>query len=231
MGDPQQIGEDLWIMDGPTARDLLVVPYPTRMSIARLDDGGLWITSPVTSTHEDLVRVTALGPVRHILSPTPRHHWRLESWHELFPEATLWSCRVGVATLGRRTLPTARLTDGAPPAWAGQIDQARYPGRGFEEITFYHRRSRTLLVEDLLQAHPRHASLLANALVRVGGIGTRGDVPRDMRVLTRTAEARLWADRVLSWDFDQLVMAHGPVIRSDAKAWVTHAFDWLLSSS
>lgn len=229
MGNLEGIGDDLWVMDGPTALDFLVLPYQTRMTITRLDDGGLWIASPVPCSYEDLCKVTALGSVRHLLSPTPRHRWRLESWHTLFPAAALWSCKVGPATLGRRTLPAGLLSDVAPPAWAGQLDQVRYPGRGFEETTFHHRKSGTLLLEDIVQAHPRQENPLLNALVRFGGLGGEGGVPRDIRALTRTVEARLWAERVLSWDFDQLVIAHGPIIRSGAKARVTRAFDWLLS--
>jgi len=168
--------------------------------------------------------------VYHLVAPTPRHRWRLESWHTLFPDAALWSCKVGPATLGGRTLPTEVLADVAPTAWAGQLDQARYPGRGFEETTFHHRKSGTLLLEDIVQAHPRQENPMLNALVRFGGVSGEGGVlPRDIRALTRTPEAWRWAERVLSWDFDQLVMAHGPIIRSDAKAWVTRAFHWLLS--
>ncbi len=230
MGNLSVIGDDLWVMDGPTAIDFLVLPYPTRMTVARLDDGGLWIASPVPCSYSDLRKVVALGPVRHLVAPTPRHRWRLESWHTLFPDAALWSCKVGPATLGGRSLPTEVLVDVAPPAWAGQLDQARYPGRGFEEITFLHRKSGTLLLEDIVQAHPlQEKNALLNALVRFGGVSGEGGVPRDIRALTRTPEARRWAERVLSWDFDQLVMAHGPIIRSDAKVWVTRAFDWLLS--
>ena len=33
--------------------------------------------------------------------------------------------------------------------------------------------------------------------------------------------------RLLSWDFDRLIIAHGPCIERDAKAFVTQAFRWL----
>lgn len=229
MGELQRIGEEIWVADGPIAIDLAVIPYPTRMTAVRLASGELWLASPVQRTYPQLGALAELGPVGHLLAPTPRHHWRLEPWHELFPDAALWSCRLGPATLGRRTLPARRLSDQPPAAWAGEIDQARYPGYGFEEITFCHRRSGTLLIEDLLQLHQPNPSALVNALVRVGGIGVNGGVPRDMRALTRRPLALGWANRILSWDFDRLVMAHGPVIDTGAKAWVARAFDWLLS--
>lgn len=225
----QALGEGLWVVDGPAAVDLLVVPYPTRMCVVRLDDGDLWVTSPVTLPYESLGEVVALGPVAHLLAPTPRHHWRLETWHRLFPDAALWSCALGPATLGRRALPATRLADLPPPQWSGQIDQVRDGGVGFEEFTFLHRASGTLLVEDMLQEHPLRRRPLVDALVRIGGIGPGGGVPRDIRALARPESARRWAEQVLSWDFDTLVMAHGPVITSGAKQWVARAIDWMLS--
>lgn len=81
----QPLGPGIWTVEGPTATDLLVVPYPTRMTIVRLADGGLWIASPVRVAKQALDEITALGPVRHLLSPTPRHHWRLDRWSTSFP--------------------------------------------------------------------------------------------------------------------------------------------------
>lgn len=226
----QQLGPDLWVADGPVSKDLLIVPYPTRMTIARLDDGGLWIASPVRSSMKVLEEIAALGPVRHLVSPTPRHHWRLEPWQTLFPDARLWSCALGPFTLGRRSLPATRLGDAAPPEWAGQLDQARYRGLGFEEVAFFHRPSRTLIVEDLIQSHTFHRGRpLVNALIRIGGIAHPGGVPRDIRAITvDRCAARAWARRVLSWDFERLVMAHGPVVDEDARGRVERAFSWLL---
>lgn len=157
MGTLQRLGDDLWVADGPTAIDLLVIPYPTRMTIIRLPSGRLWLSSPVRLSYDRLQEVLDLGEPAHLVSATPRHHWRLEPWHALFPDATLWSCATGPFTLGKRTLP-----------------------------------------------------------------------PRDIRAITHRTAGRAWAERVMSWDFDRLVMAHGPVVETGAKAYVERAFDWLL---
>ena len=68
----------------------------------------------------------------HALRTLPAADWRRAALISalatlvctLFPAAALWSCKVGPATLGRRTLPAGLLSDVAPPAWAGQLDQA-----------------------------------------------------------------------------------------------------------
>ena len=219
----ERVDEGIWVADGPVAIDLVVVPYRTRMTVVRLADGRLWVASPVPTSLAGLNALAALGPVGHLVAPTPRHRWRLESWHALFPEAALWACATGPFTLGDKLLPATVLGEVPPPAWSGELDQAVYRGVGFEETTFLHRASGTLLVEDVLQSHERSGHRLADALVRVGGIRTPGGVPRDIRAISRRG-ARAWVERVLAWDFDRLVMAHGPVIEGGAKAYVERAF-------
>lgn len=226
--DLEPLGPGLWTAEGPTAIDLAVVPYPTRMTIARLRGGGLWVSSPVPTSADDLDAIRALGPVEHLVSATPRHQWRLESWHVLFPDAKLWACAQGPATLGGRKLPATVLRRGSRTPWNGDLEHAVYPGLGFEEAVFLHRDSGTLLVEDILQSHdalPGRPGV--RALVRAGGVERPGGVPRDIRAITRRKLARQWLDEVLSWDFDRLVMAHGPVIRAGAKAYVEQSFGWL----
>ena len=210
MKQAEQIGDELWVVDGPVAKDLLVIPYPTRMTIARLSDGGLWVSSPIPSSLDLLNRLTELGPVSHLVSATPRHHWRLEDWHSLFPDARLWSCRLSPFTLGSRKLPVR--------------------GVGFNEVVFLHRASGTLLVDDVVQSHEHHPGKpLVNAVVRLGGLRAPGGVARDIRATIRDRDAaRAWAERVLTWSFDQLVMAHGPVIRTGAKTYFEKRLDWLL---
>jgi len=39
--------------------------------------------------------------------------------------------------------------------------------------------------------------------------------------------ARQSLERLLSWDFDKLIIAHGPCIESDAKQYIEKAFRWL----
>lgn len=40
--------------------------------------------------------------------------------------------------------------------------------------------------------------------------------------------ARPSLEKLLSWDFDKLIIAHGACIETNAKAFVERAFQWLL---
>jgi hypothetical protein len=75
----QHIGEEIWIADGPKV-PFYGFPYPTRMAVIRLADGGLWVWSPVGLDRELRTEVETLGPVRHLVSPNKLHHLFLADW-------------------------------------------------------------------------------------------------------------------------------------------------------
>ena len=226
----QAFAENLWIIDGPLVRDMGIW-FPTRVVVARLSDGSLWVDSPVSMSFETLKRLTELGPVKYLVAATPRHVWRLESWHALFPEAELWAPRKTLLTLqkGRLTF-TGTLGDAPPKSWSHDLDQLAFKGNPLgEEVIFFHKRSRTVILDDLIQSHPpakgKHCN---NALTRLSGVRPPGGVGLDIRLtFTNRRLARQSLEELMSWDFDRLIIAHGPCIEKDAKPAVEQAFRWL----
>ena len=230
MSELQPLGEGIFVVDGPVVRDM-GLPFETRMTVVQLSDGSVWIASPVPVRYATLAEIGALGPVRYLVSPTPRHHWRLNEWHRLFPDAELWSSPVTAFTLRGGKLGLTGVLGAKPPdAWAADLDQTPIRGsRWVKEVAIFHRPSRTLLLEDIIQAHehrPGHPML--NALIALGGVKADGGVPCDIRLTFRNREAtRRSVDRIMRWDFDKLVMAHGPVVTAGARRFVEDAFSWL----
>lgn len=210
-----RFGTDLWIADGPSVR-FFGVRYPTRMVVVRLGDGSLWINSPVGAARDYASQLEKLGPVAHLVSPTPLHDWRLKSWAEVFPRARVWKAAV--------------LGDEPPTDWASDIDQVRFQGSFvLSEIEFFHRRSGTLVMGDFLQNFkPALGRPLRNTLLRLGGI-LQGGMPRDLRLsfLGKRRIARESLRKILSWDFDKLVLAHGDCVESRARSFVERSFYWL----
>ncbi len=141
MPDLQPFARNLMIVDGPSVRDMGFM-FTTRMTVAKLADGSLWVNSPVSVPFDTLRRITELGPVRYLLAATPRHVWRLAAWHTLFPEAELWAARPTPFTLKKGRLPfTGILGDEPPPAWADDFDQLAFKGNPLiEEVSFLSQR-------------------------------------------------------------------------------------------
>jgi hypothetical protein len=228
MASVQAFADDIWLVDGPPVRDV-GFEFTTRMTIVKLTDRTLWVSSPVPAPLRTLNQIVALGPVRYLVAATPRHVWRLELWHTLFPAAQLWVPRPTLLTVRARLPAASRLTATAPPAWAADLDQLPFEGNPLgEEVVFFHKRSRTVILDDLImRALPVRGGWVRRALSR---LLVTGGVPRDIAArlaFTDRAAARRSLDRLLAWDFDRLVIAHGACIQTGARPFVERAFRWL----
>ena len=226
-----EFGKNLWIAEGPLVRDMGLL-FPTRMTVTKLATGDLWVSSPVAVPPETLGEITGKGPVRYLVAGTPRHVWRLSDWHNLFPEAELWGPKLSPLTLKKGHLPFTGILGDTPPAgWAVELDQFPFLGNPFiEEVIFFHKPSRTVILDDLIQnVPPLEGKPLRNAIFRLAGVAyPNGGVPLDGRLtFVHRDLARRSLKKLLSWDFDKLILAHGVCIEKDAKPFVERAFSWL----
>ena len=88
------IGENIWMIDGPVIGFRyfgITLPFPTRMTILRLDDGALWVHSPTELASALKSTVDALGPVRHLIAPNNIHYWWLGAWKRAYPDAATYA--------------------------------------------------------------------------------------------------------------------------------------------
>ena len=81
------ISESIWTIPAPLSVGGLKLN--TRATIVRLEDGGLWVHSPVNLTDELKDAVAALGPVRWLVSPCLLHHLYIGEWKAAFPNALI----------------------------------------------------------------------------------------------------------------------------------------------
>ena len=123
----------------------------------------------------------------------------------------------------------------AEQAWGGEIATQYFAGSRFlDEVVFYHRRSRTLILTDLIQRHdPAGESWFWRCVKRaVGVLGSTGGTAKDLRAtFADLAAARASAQAILRWDFDRVVIAHGLCITEDARRVVEQAFAWALEAT
>jgi len=232
MPEFQEFSNNVWIIDGPSVRDMGFL-FTTRMTVVKLSSGSLWVSSPVPVPFDTLKRMAELGPVGFLVAATPRHLWRLAAWHTLFPEAQLWVARTTPFTLTKGHLPlTGVLGDEPPQGWASDLDQVAFKGNPLiEEVLFFHKASRTVILDDLIQIHPiEKGKPFRNALFKLEGVvSPRGGVALEIRLsFTNRNLARRSLEKLLSWDFDKLIIAHGVCIEKDAKAFAERAFRWLV---
>ena len=228
--DLQQLDEGLWTLDGD-AISFLTFPYELRMTIVRLTGGPLFVHSPVQLDDERRALVNALGPVSAIVSPNKLHHLFLGPWAEAYPQAKLYA-PPGLIKKRPDLVFAGELTDTPEPLWAGDLRQCVVRGSVFmNEVVFFHRASRTLILGDLIENHnPAAFSWWQRKIGQINRmLAPQGQTPVNYRLtFFRRRLARAGLERVLSWKPRRVVMMHGPCVMDDAGAFLHRAFAWAL---
>jgi hypothetical protein len=223
----REIDTGIWVTEAP--QKFLGAEVGTRMTVIRLADGSLFVHSPIRFDEEIRATLDRIGPVRQVVAPNRFHHLYAADYPRNYPEAKLYGAP-GLETKRRDLHFDAILSDEAPHAWRGQIDQLVF--RGFSplnETVFFHRPSRTVLFTDLL-FNVTHADSAWTRVVLTldGGFGGPG-VARTFRLLMRMRERPVMDSiaRILKWDFDRMTLAHGDIVERGAKTVLQSAYSFL----
>lgn len=218
----QQLGTDLWTIDYPFSVGNLALG--TRTTIVRTDNG-LWLHSP----GPDLSEVESLGAVSSLVSPNSMHYLFLAEAQKRFPQAKTYIPKA----LERKVqiAHEAKLTDVPPEHWAGALENVAIGGASkLGEVAFYHAASKTLILTDLVFNLQRSASAFTRFFMKLNGAYGHLGPSRLFRYMLVDDRKQL-ADsvkRILQWDFEKIVMAHGEIVRSNARDQFARAFSWLL---
>ena len=216
----------LWVAERPLR--FLGMELGARMSVLRLGDGGLLLHSPVRLDPHLRAELDGLGPVRALVAPNRFHHLFVADYLAAFPDARGYAAP-GLerkrADLGFYDV----LDDEPPPLWAGRLDQLVFRAMPIlNEVVFFHPATRTLIVTDLVFNVQRAESAIDRVLLRLDGVYRRVAIGRVERRFVRDRRAaRAAIDRVLAWDFDRLVLAHGDVLEHGGREALRAAFAWL----
>ncbi len=225
----EEFGESLFIANGPTV-NFMGFPYPTRMAVAKLADGGLWIWSPIRLSQELITEINSLGPVRFIVSPNKIHHIFLNEWSSQWRDALLYA-PPGLAKRKPEIHFDKELDDEAQSEWSDEIDQVIFRGSlAMEEVVFFHRASSTAIVCDLIQRHNRNDFRgFKGMLMHLDGLtGDKGSTPREWRAsFIRRAPARAAREKVMSWKAEKLLIGHGQCAHADASRIIERALGWI----
>jgi hypothetical protein len=198
----------------------------TRMTVVRLADGGLFVHCPVALDRATKGAVDALGPVRAIAASSLFHHLYVGAWMEAFPGAQFFACP-GLDKKRPDLAWTGILSDRAPPVWAADLEQVFFSARFEKEIVFFHRQSRTLICADALIHLSTHPSRVTRAVAFLIGNDAPGKGYLERIAVRDRASAREQVERILRWDIDGIVLAHGALVAHGGREVVRDAYAWL----
>ncbi|MDQ2093918.1 DUF4336 domain-containing protein [Rhodalgimonas zhirmunskyi] len=228
------VAPDIWVIDGPAIR-FYGMPFSTRATVVRLENGALWVHSPTHLTEDLRAELAALGPVAHLIAPNWIHYAHIQSWQAAFPQARAWAAPGVADRAAKHGLILAfdhELCPRAEDPWQGQIEQMIVPGSKIHrEAVFFHRASRTLILTDLIENfEPRKLPFWMRPLIWLGGIADPdGQMPRDMRMtFVRHRDAlRDAIEQMLAWGPERVILAHGRWFRENGAEELRRAFRWL----
>lgn len=229
----EDVAANIWILEGEPV-NFYGFCYPTRAVVVRFEDDRLWVWSPIKLTPTLRADVARLGTVAYLVSPNKIHHLFLKEWADAFPEATLSGPK---STIKKRSdlAFTGTLNDRVPEAWSKELDQVWFNGSiAMDEVVFFHRASRTVILADLSENFSddflkENWSGWKRCLANLWGIVEgRGFAPLEWRLsFLKKRATRAARDRVLAWNPDNVIMAHGTWQKGGGTAYLEKAFSWM----
>lgn len=230
----RQIERNLWVAEQP--QNYLGLEVGTRMTVIRRSDNSLVLISTIKIDSELDRQLKALGTVRYLVAPNLFHYLYLSHCQQIHPQAVtiappgLASKQPNlkidkILTLDRTELDT-------------ELEYVLFAGfRVFvppkiavvNEVVFYHPSSKTLIITDSAFNFDRSFPLVTQLAARV--IGSYKVLKpswlekiaiQDKHLLRKSIE------RILTWDFQRIIMAHGQIVDSDAKQQLSAGYRWLL---
>lgn len=227
------VADNIWIFDAPRVV-AAGLPLPIRMTIIRLSGGDLVLHSPTQYTRELHDRVAGLGRISYLVAPNVAHWMFVQDWQEAVPDSLTFAAP-GLAR--RRQVRRAdlridhELVDGAPEAWAGEIETLVIHGAFYTEVALFHRPSRSLVLTDLVQnidpgRMPVPAALATEA---IGSAAPDGMAPMYLRWLLHLGGRRVKdvARRLIALEPDRVIFAHGEWFDNAAPQRLAHSLRWL----
>jgi hypothetical protein len=220
------LAPDLWVAERPLK--LAAGDIGARMSVVRLRDGGLFLHSPVRLDPETQRVLDTLGPVRTVVAPSKVHHFFVGDYAPAYPEAVVYGAP-GLAEKRRDLRFHHVLGDEAPAAWRDEIEQHVFRGAPYiNEVVFWHRGTRTLILTDLAFNVPAGRTAGARVFYWLAGAAGRFGPHRFVRAMIRDRRAaRESVDHILRWDFDRIILSHGEVLEIGGRERLAAAFAFL----
>ncbi len=201
----------------------------TRATFVRLNDGSIWVHSPIAPTRELLEEVIRIGPVRHVVAPNKSHHLFFAAFVEACPGACGYLAP-GLKEKRPELSSHVELDDVSARSWEPELLPCFIDGiPALNETVWFHEKSGTLIAADLLFCFGDHNSASHRFLARLLGVQSTMRMSRTMKLLVKDKAALAEVARqLLKLDVRRVVLAHDQIIEGNAKEELAAAFAWLM---
>ena len=189
-----------------------------RMTVARLNDGAIWVHSPAPLTDQLLEELTAIGSVQHVVAPNKSHYLHFKDFLANFPGAQGYIA----PGLQSRLAPHDALRILAPGSdpWPEDIDLTFVSGLPLiNETLFYHRSSRSLIVTDLFAYYGPRQPSVHRVIAGILGVRGRLAMSRTMRLaISDYAALSQTLAPLHALPIERVIVGHGDLVVENASA-------------
>ncbi|WP_440057049.1 DUF4336 domain-containing protein (plasmid) [Pseudoalteromonas sp. T1lg65] len=225
-----KVAEDIWVVEGEVV-SFCKMPYATRMTIVRLQNGELFIHSPIRLSRELQLKLLELGEVKYLIAPNHLHHLFISDWLDAYPEAQSYGTQEVInKRKDLRFNGSFNLNRKWP--WEAELSQELFTGSfSMQECVFFHPASKVLILTDLIENFSGQEFNWWQKLVAqfIGILAPNGKTPLDWRLtfMFNKETARQHAQKIMAWQPDIVIMSHGMIVTDNAGGFLARAFNWL----
>ncbi len=210
----------IWIKEYPI--HYACTQFNSRMTVVRLSNGNLFIHSPCEIDQQTKTAIETLGKVDFIVAPGSYHHLHVSSAQRAFPEAETFICP-GIETKNPQLEFDWLLGDRADKRWADDFEQVLVRGNKYIwEVAFFYKPTRTLILVDLIENFT-NATKGVNWLLKlwfkvVYRMWANPKPAPEYQMGWKDKQAASKSlNKILSWDFESIIVSHGELIEGNAK--------------
>lgn len=203
---------DILTLDSQVKMPLMQLP--TRTPVVRLSHGVVMM-SPGPNC--DFSPCSQFGTITDIVAPTTFHHLGVQKAVQAFPSARLW----GVAGFAdkRPDIPWNQTLTGATWPYHDELPLIELQGLPkINEVVFFHRKSKSLLVSDLCFNMVNARGFGAWLILNLFGTYRRFSSSRlFLKFVQDRAAFEQSLTQLFDFDFDRIIMSHGEIVASGGR--------------
>ncbi len=224
----------IWIKEYPI--HYAGTKFNSRMTIIRLSNGNLFIHSPCNIDEPTKIAIAKLGKVEFIVAPGLYHYLYVESAQRAFPNAETFICP-GIEIKNPELEFDWLLGNRPDERWENDFEQVLVRGNKYIwEVAFYHKITKTLILVDLIENftdETEDVNWILQFWFKVVFRMWNNPKPapeyqlgwQDKNAASKTLK------KILSWDFERIVISHGDLIEKNAKEVAIRAWRQPISCS
>ena len=218
-------GNGIWTVHQPLK--IVGTEIGTRMTIIDYTgQGDLMVHSPVRPNDELVAEVKKLGTVKHIVAPNRWHHMFVKKFRAHFPEARTY-CAPGLEKKRADINFDEILENGKTYPWSDSVQHTFVEGSPIlNEVIFCHKGSRSLIVTDIglhiCEDSPLWTRIAFKAMGAFKKFGW--SAPEKWLFIKDKNTFQNSMNEVLKWDFDQIMLCHGHIVKSNGYEEFKRAF-------